>query len=70
MKNALFWDVTPCGCCKNRRLQERIASIIRKLCASVDNYSRRCSQLADFCPPHDGGDTILRNVDSYKSHMA
>jgi hypothetical protein len=19
MKNAAFWDVTPCGCCKNRR---------------------------------------------------
>jgi hypothetical protein len=21
MKNAVFWDVTPCGCCKNRLLQ-------------------------------------------------
>jgi hypothetical protein len=19
MKNAVFWDVTPCGCCRNRR---------------------------------------------------
>jgi hypothetical protein len=19
MKNGVFWDVTPCGCCKNRR---------------------------------------------------
>jgi hypothetical protein len=19
MKDAVFWDVTPCGCCKNRR---------------------------------------------------
>jgi hypothetical protein len=29
MKNDVFWDVTPCGPCKNRRLEERIASIIR-----------------------------------------
>jgi hypothetical protein len=21
MKNAVFWDVTPCGSCKNRRLE-------------------------------------------------
>jgi hypothetical protein len=29
MKNAVFWDVTPCGCCKNRHFEERIISIIR-----------------------------------------
>jgi hypothetical protein len=29
MKNAVFWNVTPCGMCTNRRLEERIASIIR-----------------------------------------
>jgi hypothetical protein len=30
MKNAIFWDVTPCGSCKNRCFfEERIASIIR-----------------------------------------
>jgi hypothetical protein len=28
-KNAVFWDVTPCGSCKNRRFEERIASTIR-----------------------------------------
>jgi hypothetical protein len=28
MKNAVFWDVTPCGSCKNRVLVERSASII------------------------------------------
>jgi hypothetical protein len=28
MKNAVFWDVTPCGCCKSRLWAERIASII------------------------------------------
>jgi hypothetical protein len=29
MKNAVFWDVMPCGSCKKRHLEERIASIIR-----------------------------------------
>jgi hypothetical protein len=29
MKNAVFWDVTPCGSCKNRQFGGRIASIIR-----------------------------------------
>jgi hypothetical protein len=29
MKNAVFWDVTPYGSCKDRRFRECIASIIR-----------------------------------------
>jgi hypothetical protein len=29
MKNALFWDVTPCGSCKNRHFGGSIASFIR-----------------------------------------
>jgi hypothetical protein len=29
MKNAVFWDVTPCGSCKKRRKERCIASIIR-----------------------------------------
>jgi hypothetical protein len=29
MKNAVLWDVTPCGSCKNRRSGECIVSIIR-----------------------------------------
>jgi hypothetical protein len=29
MKNALFWDVTPCGFCKNIISEERNASVIR-----------------------------------------
>jgi hypothetical protein len=29
MKNAIFWDVTPCRSSKYRRLKEHIASIIR-----------------------------------------
>jgi hypothetical protein len=29
MKNGVFWDVTPCGSCKNRRFGEHSASFIR-----------------------------------------
>jgi hypothetical protein len=29
LKNVVFWDVTPCGSCKNRRFVELSASIIR-----------------------------------------
>jgi hypothetical protein len=29
MKNGVFWDVTQCGCWKNRISEELIASIIR-----------------------------------------
>jgi hypothetical protein len=29
MKNAVFWDVTPCGSCKNRRFGELSVSFIR-----------------------------------------
>jgi hypothetical protein len=30
IKNAVFWNVTPCFSCMNRRFGERIASIIKK----------------------------------------
>jgi hypothetical protein len=29
VKNGVFWDVTPCGSCKNRRLEELSVSFIR-----------------------------------------
>jgi hypothetical protein len=29
MRNGVFWDVTPCGSCKNRVSEEHIASIIK-----------------------------------------
>jgi hypothetical protein len=29
MQNGAFWDVTPCGSCKNRRLEELNAFIIK-----------------------------------------
>jgi hypothetical protein len=29
MNNAVFWDVTPCGSCGDRRFEIYIASIVR-----------------------------------------
>jgi hypothetical protein len=29
LKNAVFWDVTPCGSCKNRHFEETYHPIIR-----------------------------------------
>jgi hypothetical protein len=29
LKNVVFWDVTPCGSCKNHVSEERSAFIIR-----------------------------------------
>jgi hypothetical protein len=61
--------------------EDRIASIMRETKigelgttissqrASVATYCQRCFQLADSCHPGNGGDTFLRNVGSYKSHM-
>jgi hypothetical protein len=34
----------------------------------TEKYTSLCNQLA-LVHPEDGGDTILRNVGSYKSHM-
>jgi hypothetical protein len=65
MKNAAFWDMTPCGSCKNRR----IASIIRvarigELGTTLAVTSNRSMLLDNFCHPEDVGDTILRNIGS------
>jgi hypothetical protein len=45
---------------------ERIASIIR---VTTIGELLCCSQLADSCHPDGEGDTVLRNVISYKSPM-
>jgi hypothetical protein len=54
MKNAIFWDVTPCGSCKTPTFRKNIASIMRR---------------DESFHPDDGGDALLRNV-YYKSHTA
>jgi hypothetical protein len=56
--------MTPCGSYKNRRFGGSVSyeSVpIQELTTSL------CNLLA-LVHPEDGGDTILRNVGSYKSH--
>jgi hypothetical protein len=55
MKNAVFWDVTPCGSCKNRPF------------GGTYLHQDETNQRAH---PDDGGDAILRNVCSNKSHTS
>jgi hypothetical protein len=65
MRNAVLWDVTPCGSCKNRcfggtyhlHLQgERFVSpFLRCVLGGLRIFH-----------PEDGGDMFLRNVGSYK----
>jgi hypothetical protein len=60
----IFWEMTPCGSYKNRRFGgwSSYESVpIQEVTTSL------CNQLA-LVHPEDVGDTILRNVGSYKSH--
>jgi hypothetical protein len=55
--------------------EKRITSIIKVtrigvLGTMLAVTNNRSTLLADSCHPDDGGDTILRNVGSYKSQMA
>jgi hypothetical protein len=57
----IFWEMTPCG-------SYTVYSIPR-----VAAYTRAyyfALYLLALVHPEDGGDTILRNVGSYKSHTA
>jgi hypothetical protein len=64
MKNCVFWDVTPCGSCKNRRLVF-LRSVRRLLVtASVVPSSPILVILMKEALK------FLRNVGSYKSHTA
>jgi hypothetical protein len=58
IKNAVFWDVTPCGSCKIQRF-----GVMHR------RYHREGTP-ADSFHPDDGGDAFLRNVGSYKSQTA
>jgi hypothetical protein len=74
MKNAAFCDVTVCGFFRADFSEERIASIIRvkrigelgKTSALTGNR-RKLRRNTNY---DDGGATFLRNVGSYKKHMA
>jgi hypothetical protein len=60
MKNVVFWDVTPCRSCVNRRFggKNRLYLKVEK---SVNEEPAR-----GFFYPEDGSDTFLRNVGSHK----
>jgi hypothetical protein len=66
MKNGFFWDITPCGSCKNRRFGGILG--ISSHLASVASYSYCCSYFTDSCHPDEGGAKFLRNVSCYKSN--
>jgi hypothetical protein len=51
----IFWEMTPCGSYKNRRFG--------------GSYRLHLQGALALVHPEDGGDTILRNVGSCKSHM-
>jgi hypothetical protein len=57
LKIAVFWDVTPCGSCKNRRFEERITTIIR-----VKEISELGIASAESLHPDDGSGTFLSNL--------
>jgi hypothetical protein len=66
MKSTVFWDVTPCGSCKNRCFGGTITSIIR-----VTKLGKLGTTLAARCAEthlDDEGDTSFRNFGAYKSH--
>jgi hypothetical protein len=75
LKNVVFWDVMPCGSYKNDVLEELSFSSIRV--TRIDELgtlavsSNRCMlQRNANCHPNEGGAKFLRNVGSYKSHIA
>jgi hypothetical protein len=71
----IFWEMMPCGSYKNRRfggsyrLPLQGALVSYEFVPIQELTTVLCNQLA-LVHPEDGGDTILRNVDSYKSHTA
>jgi hypothetical protein len=83
MKNAVFWDVIPCGCLRTDISRERIASIIRvtrigalgTTLAVTNNRSslRRNTETGSKGGMLELGEVVGlggNQVDSYKSHTA
>jgi hypothetical protein len=65
MKNAAFWDVAPCGSCKNRQSGGTCSLHLQgKKYACKKNVGLLLTlfSLAYFFYFEDGGDTFLRNV--------
>jgi hypothetical protein len=54
----IFWEMTPCG---------SYPTVSYESLPTQELTTSLCNLLA-LVHPEDGGDTILRNVGSYKSH--
>jgi amino acid permease len=73
LKNIVFWDVSPCGSCRNRRFGRTY-----RLHLHGENNQRTKATLAivnmfQFFVcfyPEDGGNIFLQNVGSYNNHTA
>jgi hypothetical protein len=63
MKNAVFWNVTECGSCKNREIISHIIFLF-----SVRPLLVKANVVPDSYPADDVGTMFLRNVGSYKIH--
>jgi hypothetical protein len=64
LKNTVYWNVTPCGSYKNRRLGGTYHLHHR------GEKNQRARKNMDSFHPDDGGNTFLRDFGSYKSHAA
>jgi hypothetical protein len=56
LKNTVFWNVTPCGSCKDRGFEAVVTANVVPSSPILVTY--------------DGGDMFLRNIGSYKTHTA
>jgi hypothetical protein len=77
MKNAVFLNVTPCGCCKNQSFggTYSLHHWGGRNKQAKNNVSSNCqlkhaSKNPDSFHPDDGGDMFLRNACSYTNHTA
>jgi hypothetical protein len=76
MKNGVFWVVTPCGSCKNRRFGgtwrllhqgDKIGELGTTKAATSNRRTLRRNiwYFTDFCHPDEGGSKFLLYVGSY-----
>jgi hypothetical protein len=82
LKNALVWDVTPCGSFKNRNFggkyrhrhrggkNQQVMNQVNSSSNLVAKLLLSFSYVTDCFHPHDGGDTFFRNFGPDKSHKA
>jgi hypothetical protein len=69
VKNAAFWDTSPCGSCKNRCFGGTYS-----LHHQGDKNQRDTKSLAvpsnqiSYCHTDDAGDRLLRTAGCFKSH--